>query len=53
MRYMDLGVTHIRYMDICGYIHNYEGFNEKFTYKPYENFLFSSLFFSFSLGEDL
>ena len=26
---MDLEVTHIRYMDVGGYKHNYEGFYEK------------------------
>ena len=30
---MDLEVTHIRSMDVGRYIHNYEGFYEKFTYQ--------------------
>ena len=34
MRYMDLeGHTHIRFMDVGGYRHNYEGFYEKTSYQ--------------------
>ena len=29
---MDLEVTHIRFMDVGGYRHNYEGFHEKTSF---------------------
>ena len=29
MRYIDLEVTHIRFIDVGEYRHNYEGFYEK------------------------
>ena len=33
MRYMDLEGTHIRFMDVGGYRHNYEGFYEKTSFQ--------------------